>query len=95
MSLWKVYLAEAADGSLYTGITTDVERRIKQHNGLHQLRDGQGAKCLRGKRPVRLVWQEPAKGRAAALRREVEIKRLSHEEKVELVEGQEQLVDKE
>lgn len=86
-SKWFVYLCQASDDSLYCGISTDPERRIKQHNGIHQRRDGQGAKCLRGKRPVILVWQEPAVSRSRALERERGIKRLSRAEKLNLVQS--------
>lgn len=69
---WWVYLLECADGSLYAGITTDLVRRLKQHNG-H--RTG-GARCTRARRPVRLVYAERQPGRGAASRREAAIKRM-------------------
>ena len=68
---WFVYLARCADGSLYTGVTTDPARRERAHNL------GRGAAYTRSRRPVRLVHVEPAEGRGAALRRELEIKALS------------------
>ena len=72
---WFVYLARCADGSLYTGVTTDPARRERAHNR------GRGAAYTRSRRPVRLVHLEPARDRGAALRRELAIKRLSRREK--------------
>jgi putative endonuclease len=87
--MWVVYLCRSeVDGSLYCGISTDVARRINQHNGISNKRNGQGAKCLRGKRPVVLVWQEKATSRSKALQREREIKRMSRVDKLRLVEEQ-------
>lgn len=70
MSQWQVYMVRCADGSLYTGIAKDIQRRVSEHNA------GQGAKYTRGRRPVRLVYQEAAKDRSAALKREHAIKQL-------------------
>jgi len=78
---WSVYVVECADGSLYTGATTDLERRVKQHNA------GTGASFTRSRRPVRLVWSEPAGTRSQALKRESEIKRFSRQRKLRLVRG--------
>lgn len=80
---WWVYVLECADGSLYTGITTDLERRLAQHNGTLP----GGARCTRARRPVRLAYAEPQADRSAASRREVEIKRLRAGEKRALVAG--------
>ncbi len=66
-----VYLARCRDGSLYTGITTDPERRLKQHN------EGLGAAYTRSRLPVTLVYQEAAGNRSEALRRERAIKSLT------------------
>jgi len=74
-----VYVVRCADGSLYTGIARDIAERIAQHN------DGKGARYTRARRPVALVYAEPAEDRAAALRREHAIKRLSAADKRELV----------
>jgi uncharacterized protein (TIGR02453 family) len=76
---WHVYLARCGDGSLYTGITTDPARRESAHNA------GRGAAYTRARRPVRLVHLEAATDRATALRREFAIKRLSRQEKENLV----------
>jgi putative endonuclease len=80
---WWVYVLECADGTLYTGITTDVRRRLAQHNG--ELAGG--ARCTRARRPVRLAYAEPQSDRSAAARREVEIKRLRVGDKRALVAG--------
>jgi len=71
-SPWNVYMLRCADGTLYTGITTDVARRIAEHNGEGVV----GARYTRSRRPVTLVYTEPAESRAAAARRETAIKQL-------------------
>ncbi len=76
-SLWRVYMARCSDGTLYTGVALDVRRRIRQHNGSLP----GGAKYTRGRRPVRLVYEEPVPSRSEALRREATLKRLAKEEK--------------
>ena len=81
MSQWNVYIVECADGSLYTGIAKDVERRVSAHN------TGQGAKYTRSRRPVTLVYRETATDRSAALRRELAIKQLRPAEKRSLVDS--------
>jgi putative endonuclease len=79
-SAWWVYVLHCADGTLYTGITTDLDRRISEHNG-----DGApGARYTRSRRPVRLLHVEPATDRAEATRRELAIKRLDRERKLAL-----------
>lgn len=67
---WQVYIILCSDDSLYTGITTDVERRFAQHLA------GTGAKYFRGRSPCRIVYLESGHDRSSASRREVEIKRL-------------------
>jgi putative endonuclease len=69
--MWFVYIVRCSDRSLYTGITTDAERRVARHN------EGRGARYTRSRCPVRLVYVERAKDRGAALRREHEIKRMT------------------
>ena len=76
-----VYILQCADGTLYTGWTTDLERRLRAHNS------GQGAKYTRGRRPVRLVYHKERPTRSAAQRREAAIRRLSRAEKLKLIEG--------
>lgn len=78
---WFVYMLRCADGSLYTGVTTDPERRLREHNEDNRL----GARYTRARRPVELAWQEMQPGRAEALRREIEIKRLTRRAKLALI----------
>lgn len=75
-----VYILQCADGTLYTGWTTDMERRLQAHNS------GQGAKYTRGRRPVRLAYREEQPTRSEAQRREAAIRRLSRVEKLRLIE---------
>ncbi|MDG2491242.1 MAG: GIY-YIG nuclease family protein [Flavobacteriaceae bacterium] len=77
---WWVYLVSCSDGSLYTGITTNVERRISEHNTSKK-----GAKYTRNKRPVRLVYSEVQSDRSTASKREYFIKKLSRDEKLKLI----------
>ena len=79
-SIWYVYMLACADGTLYTGITTDPARRVAEHNG----EGGQGARYTRSRRPVALAHVESATDRAAASRREAAIKRLSRARKLVL-----------
>ena len=72
---WKLYILQCADGSLYTGITTDVEKRIAAHNA------GKGAKYTRGRRAVVPVYTETCGDHSAALKREAEMKKLTRQEK--------------
>lgn len=78
-SLWWVYLVRCADDTLYTGITTDPERRERQHNA------GTGAKYTRSRRPVQLVYRESCPDKSSALKREWEIKQLSRQQKLLLI----------
>jgi len=68
---WHVYIVCCNDATLYTGISTDVERRVTEHNS------GKGARYTRARRPVRLVYQESVEDRSAASKREAAIKKLS------------------
>ena len=79
MTPYYVYILHCADGSLYTGITTDMESRVMVHNR------GKGAKYTRSRLPVHLVYHEVCEDRSAALRREIEIKAMTREEKLQLV----------
>ena len=81
---WFVYMLRCADESLYTGITTDIPRRMAEHNG----EGGLGARYTRSRRPVTLVYSEPADHRAAAARREAAIKRLDRTRKLALCKPQ-------
>lgn len=72
------YIVECADGTYYTGWSTDPERRVKTHNA------GRGAKYTRSRRPVKLVYIEPQKDRTAAMKRERAIKTMTRERKQKL-----------
>lgn len=76
---WSVYILRCGDGSFYTGVATDVRARVAKHN------QGKGAKYTRSRRPVRLVYREPAGSRGAALRREHAVKRLTRAAKRRLI----------
>ncbi|CCQ34107.1 excinuclease ABC subunit C protein [Halorhabdus tiamatea SARL4B] len=75
-----VYVLACADGSFYTGYTTDPERRVDEHN------DGEGAKYTRGRTPVELVHLEGFETKSAAMSREYAIKQLSRADKETLVD---------
>ena len=76
---WCVYILRCADGSLYTGITTDLDRRCKQHNA------GTASRYTRSRLPVELVYQEARDSQSEALKRELEIKALSRRQKQSLI----------
>lgn len=78
---WFVYILRCADGSLYTGVSTDVLRRVAEHNAGVPV----GARYTHARRPVVLVFQESAADRSAALRREKAIKACSRAEKLALI----------
>ena len=78
--MWYLYILRCKDNSLYTGITTDVEKRLEAH------RSGKGAKYTRGRGPLELVYREECGDHSDALRREAEIKRLPRDEKLKLIE---------
>lgn len=80
MSAAYTYILECADGTLYTGWTTDLEKRVQAHN------EGRGAKYTRGRGPVRLRYFEEFDDKIAAQSREWHIKRLSREEKRALID---------
>jgi putative endonuclease len=81
MNNWFVYVLRCGDDSLYTGVTTDVERRVKEHNQDDKL----AASYTRGRRPVKLVYQEACSDRSQALKREMGIKRLKRRQKEALI----------
>ncbi|PID84369.1 endonuclease [Candidatus Gracilibacteria bacterium] len=80
--MYTLYILRCRDGSLYTGITTDIDRRIKEHNGE---RKG-GAKYTRGRHPVSLVYSENFVNRSEASKREREIKQMTVKEKRKLIQ---------
>jgi len=77
--MWHVYMIKCSDGSLYTGITTDIRRRIDEHNA------GKAASYTRVRRPVRLVHNESRSNRSRALKREAEIKSWPRDKKLALI----------
>lgn len=77
---WTVYILECSDGTLYTGVTNDMNKRIEQHNL------GKGAKYTRARIPVTVVYQEDAPEKGDALKREYEIKQLSRQQKLDLID---------
>jgi putative endonuclease len=80
--MYFVYILQCADNTLYTGITTDLERRVKEHN-LSKI----GAKYTKTRRPVKLIYFKEFGDRSAALVEEARIKKLSRQEKIELING--------
>lgn len=78
-NLWYLYILRCGDGTLYTGITTDVEKRLEAHQS------GKGAKYTRGRGPLELVYREECGSHSDALKRELAIKALKHEEKQALI----------
>ncbi len=79
MADWTVYMLRCADGSLYTGIARDAAARLETHNA------GRGAKYTKARRPVSLIWSEPANCRSSASKRECAIKQLRRTEKQALI----------
>jgi len=79
---WYVYMLRCADQTLYTGITDDVERRLAAH------RSGKGAKYTRGRGPLELVHTEAVESKSAALKREMQIKKMSRQQKLNLIAGE-------
>ena len=82
---WQIYIIECRDGSLYTGITIDLEKRLAAHNA------GKGAKYTTSRRPVRLIYSEGAANRSEASKRENAIKKLNRNDKLSLCAKQDSL----
>lgn len=78
---WSVYIIQCADNTLYTGISNNIDKRIATHNS------GKGAKYTRGRTPVKLVYQEKLTNKAVASQREAEIKKLTRQEKLNLIDS--------
>ena len=74
-----VYILECNDGTLYTGWTNDIDKRIKAH------KDGKGAKYTKGRRPLKLVYLEELETKSEALKRENEIKKMTKDKKRQLI----------
>ncbi|OGG44818.1 hypothetical protein A2673_02165 [Candidatus Kaiserbacteria bacterium RIFCSPHIGHO2_01_FULL_50_13] len=77
--MYFVYILHCSDGTLYTGVTNDLKRRFEQH------KKGTGGSYTRSRTVERIVYSEEAHGRGAALKREVEIKRLTRQKKLSLI----------
>ena len=80
---WSIYIIEASDTSLYTGVTTDIERRFEEH-----LSGRRGARFFSGRVPLRVVYREHGHSRSSACRREAAIKKLSRRDKQSLIASQ-------
>jgi predicted GIY-YIG superfamily endonuclease len=78
-TVWLLYILKCSDGSLYTGITNNMSRRLKQHN------DGTASRYTRSRLPVRIAFQERCPNRSAALKKEYSIKQLSKKRKKEYI----------
>ena len=76
------YMVACSDGSLYTGWTNDLEKRVRSHN------EGKGARYTKSRRPVELVWHEAFPTKEEAMRREYEVKQLTRKEKEALIRGE-------
>lgn len=79
--MWEVYIAECADKSLYTGITTDLKRRLEEHNSTKN-----GAKYTRIRQPIKIVYNQTFENRSDATKEEMRIKKLKRSEKIALIE---------
>ena len=78
---WHLYILRCADGTLYTGITTDVDKRFEAHCA------GKGAKYTRGRSPLTLVYREECGDHSSALKRELEVKKLPRQKKEQLIQA--------
>lgn len=88
---WFLYILRCADGSLYTGISTDVQRRLAEHSGAPGAKGGRskkGAKALRGRSPLQLVLTIPLANKSTALKLEYRVKQLDKTRKEMLVRGE-------
>lgn len=80
--MYYCYVLRCADDTLYTGVSTDLSRRLEEHNA------GRGSRYTASRKPVRLVWREEHHNRSSAQRREAEIKRWSRRQKEALITEQ-------
>ena len=80
--MYYLYILQCADDTFYTGITTDLERRVEEHNT-----SALGAKYTRGRRPVKLVYSEKYETRSLATREEMRLKKLTKDQKLQLLDG--------
>lgn len=79
MKMWYVYIVNCSDNTLYTGCTNNIEKRLQKHNS------GKGAIYTKHRRPVILVWIQEVENKSSALKLEYKIKKLSRQEKLELI----------
>jgi len=82
--IWHVYMVRCSDGTLYTGITNDLEKRIEAHNS-----GKDGARYTRSRRPVKLVYSEQVKSKSAAAKLEYQLKKLPRLKKIRLIKDKE------
>ncbi len=78
---WFIYILECSDSTFYTGITTNISRRLSEHQS------GAGAKYTKGRAPLKLVYSEECDNRSHASKREIEIKKFSKEKKLAIIES--------
>jgi len=78
--MWHLYIVKCNDGTLYTGVTTNIDRRIREHNSTKR-----GAKYTRSRRPVELVWTKEYENRSEVQSAEYEFKKLTHKQKLEII----------
>ena len=84
---WFVYMLECSDSTIYTGITNNLENRIKVHNS------GKGAKYVKTRLPVKLVWNIESENRSEASKLEIKIKKLSRIQKINIIENKKEVTD--
>lgn len=84
------YILECNDGTLYTGWTTDIDKRVLAHNGVGTKT---GAKYTSVRRPVKIVYQEECDGKSQAMKREIEIKKMNRAVKLGLINGNNHSID--
>ena len=90
---WYVYIIESSDNRLYTGITTDMDRRWKEHLGTESNKVFKGAKFFRGRKPSNLMYLSQVENRSLASKRESAIKKLSRVKKIQLIESKDNSLD--
>lgn len=86
--MWIVYILQCADNSLYTGVTTDIEQRVKKHNSKS------GAEYTKFRTPVKVIYHEQYESKSEALKREFQIKSWKRSKKIVLINGDKELLKK-
>jgi putative endonuclease len=84
---WCVYMVECSDSTIYTGITNNLESRIKVHNS------GKGSKYVKTRLPVRLLWNIESENRSEASKLEIKIKKLTRNQKLNIIENKKEVLD--